>query len=169
MAKKKVSTNVDKVAKTRKKPIEKKMDEQITIEVINTSDNPLPEYQTLESVGMDVRAASGLTILQGQTKVVLTGIYMDIPNGFEVQVRSRSGLAVKGIQVANGVGSIDSDYRGECNVILYNSSREVFKIGKGDRVAQFVLSRKPRLVWKQVDNLSETARGTGGFGSTGIK
>lgn len=139
----------------------------IPIKVVNTSSNPLPKYETKGSVGMDVRASMGDTILPNQTKMIHTGLYVQIPDGYEIQVRCRSGLAYKGIQMANGIGTIDSDYRGECNVLLHNVSNVPFKIIKGDRIAQFVLSVKPQAKWVLVDELEESDRGNGGFGSTG--
>ena len=128
----------------------------------------LPAYATAGAAGMDVVSAEDVTIAPGARHAVATGLAMAIPHGFEVQVRPRSGLALKhGITVPNTPGTIDSDYRGELKVILINHSAEAFAIRRGDRVAQLVLAPVTRAVWLAVDELDETARGAGGFGSTG--
>ena len=128
----------------------------------------LPVYATEGAAGMDVVAAEDVTIAPGARHAVATGLAMAIPAGYEIQVRPRSGLALKhGITVPNTPGTIDSDYRGELKVILINHGSEDFAIRRGDRVAQLVLAPVTRAGWVEVNSLDETARGTGGFGSTG--
>lgn len=128
----------------------------------------LPKYETAGSSGMDVRSNEDCTIDAGQWKAVSTGLFPEIPNGYEIQVRSRSGLAAKnGIFVLNSPGTVDSDYRGEIKIILANMSQVPFAISKGDRIAQLVLSPVVKAEVKEVDIISETQRGAGGFGSTG--
>ncbi len=128
----------------------------------------LPTYATAGAAGMDVVAAEDVVIGPGARHAVATGLAMAIPEGFEIQVRPRSGLALKhGITVPNTPGTIDSDYRGELKVILINHGSEDFAIRRGDRVAQLVLAPVTRASWLEVETLDETARGTGGFGSTG--
>jgi len=129
---------------------------------------PLPAYATAGAAGMDVLAAEDVTIPPGARHAVATGLAMAIPAGYEIQVRPRSGLALKhGITVPNTPGTIDSDYRGELKVILINHGSEPFAIRRGDRVAQLVLAPVVHAAWEEVESLDETARGTGGFGSTG--
>lgn len=129
---------------------------------------PLPAYATGGAAGMDVVSAEDVTIAPGARHAVATGLAMAIPAGFEVQVRPRSGLALKhGISVPNAPGTIDSDYRGELKVILINLGDEPFGITRGDRVAQLVLAPVTRATWLVAEELDETARGEGGFGSTG--
>jgi dUTP pyrophosphatase len=129
---------------------------------------PLPAYATQGAAGMDVVSAEDVTIAAGARHAVATGLAVAIPHGFEIQVRPRSGLALKhGITVANAPGTIDSDYRGEVKVILINHGAEPFAIVRGDRVAQLVLAPVVVASWLPVDELDETARGEGGFGSTG--
>ena len=129
---------------------------------------PLPEYATAGAAGMDVVSAEDVTIAPGARHAVSTGLAMAIPPGYEIQVRPRSGLALKhGITVPNTPGTIDSDYRGELKAILINHGSEPFAIHRGDRVAQLVLAPVTRAAWEEVDELDETARGAGGFGSTG--
>lgn len=128
----------------------------------------LPVYATAGAAGMDVVSAEDVTLAPGARHAVATGLAMAIPVGFEIQVRPRSGLALKhGITVPNTPGTIDSDYRGELKVILINHGSEDFAIRRGDRVAQLVLAPVTRAGWVEVDSLDETARGAGGFGSTG--
>lgn len=128
----------------------------------------LPAYATEGAAGMDVVAAEDVTLAPGARHAVATGLALAIPPGFEVQVRPRSGLALKhGITVPNTPGTIDSDYRGELKVILINHGSEVFAIQRGDRIAQLVLAPVTRAGWLEVEQLDETARGAGGFGSTG--
>jgi dUTP pyrophosphatase len=129
---------------------------------------PLPSYATEGAAGMDVVAAESVTLAPGARHAVATGVALAIPPGFEIQVRPRSGLALKhGISVPNTPGTIDSDYRGELKVILINHSDEPFAIVRGDRVAQLVLAPVVQAAWQEVADLDETARGSGGFGSTG--
>jgi dUTP pyrophosphatase len=129
---------------------------------------PLPSYATEGAAGMDVVAAESVTLAPGARHAVATGLALAIPPGFEIQVRPRSGLALKhGISVPNTPGTIDSDYRGELKVILINHSDEPFAIARGDRVAQLVLAPVVQAAWDEVADLDETARGSGGFGSTG--
>jgi dUTP pyrophosphatase len=131
-------------------------------------DLPLPAYATAGAAGMDVVSAEDVDLAPGARHAVATGLSMAIPEGFEIQVRPRSGLALKhGITVPNTPGTIDSDYRGELKVIMINLGAETFSIRRGDRVAQLVLAPVTRASWLAVDTLDETARGSGGFGSTG--
>ena len=130
----------------------------------------LPEYETEGSAGMDVRALlkEDLVLKPGERTLVPTGIYIELPQGVECQVRARSGLAIKhGIGLVNGIGTIDSDYRGEVKVALINLGDEDFTIKNGDRIAQLVIARYERIKWQVEDSLSETERGEGGFGHTG--
>lgn len=128
----------------------------------------LPRYATTGSAGMDVLSAEQLSLKPGQRHAVATGLALAIPAGFEIQVRPRSGLALKhGITVPNTPGTIDSDYRGELKIILINHGDESFAIERGDRIAQLVLAPVVQAAWSEVDELDETTRGDGGFGSTG--
>ena len=134
---------------------------------------PLPDYETAGASAMDLRAAipehEPVQLLVGQRAVIPTGLSFAIPSGYEVQVRGRSGLAVKhGIGIVNGLGTIDSDYRGELCVILINHGQAAFVINRGDRIAQMVVAPVAQARWKPVEKLSETARGAGGFGSSGV-
>lgn len=140
------------------------------IKIINRSGNPLPEYQTASAAGMDLRAEieAPIKLRPLERAVVGTGLYMELPEGYEAQIRPRSGLAAKqGVTVLNSPGTIDADYRGEIGVILVNLSNQDVTIGRGDRIAQMVIARYERAEWAEVEALSETARGAGGFGSTG--
>lgn len=142
------------------------------VRIINTSSNPLPEYATPLAAGMDVRASlsSPIELKPLERAIVPTGLYLEIPAGHEVQVRPRSGLAAKkGITVLNSPGTIDADYRGELKVILVNLSSEPFTIESGERIAQLILSRHEKAEWELSESLSESERGEGGFGSTGVK
>ncbi len=131
-------------------------------------DLPLPAYATAGAAGMDVVAAEDVDLAPGARHAVATGLAMAIPEGFEIQVRPRSGLALKhGVTVPNTPGTIDSDYRGELKVIMINLGAETFSIRRGDRVAQLVLAPVTQARWLEVENLDETVRGAGGFGSTG--
>lgn len=131
-------------------------------------DLPLPAYATAGAAGMDVVAAEDVVIAPGARHPVATGLALAIPEGFEIQVRPRSGLAFKhGITVPNTPGTIDSDYRGELKVLLINHGVEPFAIQRGDRVAQLVLAPVVQAAWEEIEELDETARGAGGFGSTG--
>jgi dUTP pyrophosphatase len=129
---------------------------------------PLPAYATAGAAGMDVVSAEAVTIAPGERHAVATGLSLAIPQGYEIQVRPRSGLALKhGITVPNTPGTIDSDYRGELKVILINHGAEPFAIVRGDRVAQLVLAPVVQAAWDEVAELDATERGEGGFGSTG--
>jgi dUTP pyrophosphatase len=133
------------------------------------ADLPVPSYATQGAAGMDVVAAEDLTLAPGARHAVATGFAIAIPEGYEVQVRPRSGLALKhGITCLNTPGTIDSDYRGEVKVILANLGDAPFPIQRGDRIAQLVPAPVQRAVFAEVDTLDETARGAGGFGSTGV-
>jgi dUTP pyrophosphatase len=140
------------------------------IKIINKSKHPMPSYSTVLSAGMDVRANIDNEIVLGpmERALVKTGLYLGIPEGYEAQIRPRSGLAIKsGITVLNSPGTIDADYRGEVCIILINLSKENFIIKDGERICQMIISRHEKAEWIQVENLDETARGVGGFGHTG--
>ena len=142
------------------------------IKIINKSNHKLPTYETLSSAGMDLRAyiSAPITIEPMERAVVKTGLFIELPLGYEAQVRPRSGLAAKkGVTVLNAPGTIDADYRGEVGVILINFSSEPFTVENGERIAQMVIAKHERAEWQEVEVLSETSRGAGGFGSTGIK
>lgn len=142
------------------------------INIINISQHPLPNYETVASAGMDLRAnlTESITLKSLERTIVKTGLFIELPIGYEAQVRPRSGLAAKkGITVLNSPGTIDADYRGEIGVILVNLSNEDFVIENGERVAQLVIAKHERAEWVEVSELSETSRGSGGFGSTGVK
>lgn len=142
------------------------------VRIINKSDHPLPEYETIASAGMDLRAnvMEPSTIGPLERAIVKTGLFIELPIGYEAQVRPRSGLAAKkGVTVLNSPGTIDADYRGEIGVILVNLSNEDFTIKNGERIAQLVIAKHGRAVWEEVDELDETDRGAGGFGSTGTE
>jgi dUTP pyrophosphatase len=144
----------------------------MTVKIINTSNHPLPHYETSASAGMDLRAnLSEPRVLKPlERSIVGTGLFIELPAGIEAQVRSRSGLAAKkGVTVLNAPGTIDADYRGEIGVILVNLSNEDFTIENGERIAQLVIAKHERAEWEVADELSETDRGEGGFGSTGVK
>ncbi len=140
------------------------------IKVVNKSPFPLPNYKTKGSAGMDLYANIDEPIVIKPLERVLmpTGLYISIPNGYEAQIRARSGLALKhGISLANGIGTIDSDYRGEIGVILINLSKEEYTINRGDRIAQLVVIKYERAKFIEVNALDSTDRGKGGFGHTG--
>ena len=142
------------------------------IKVVNKSKHPLPHYATTQSAGMDLRANLDEPIILKplDRTLVKTGIFMELPVGYEAQVRPRSGLAFKkGITVLNTPGTIDADYRGEVGVILVNLSNEDFVVEDGERVAQMVITKHEQPSWEEVEELIETERGAGGFGSTGVK
>ena len=144
----------------------------MNIKIINKSKHSLPEYETIASAGMDLRAnlETAVTLKPLERMVVKTGLFIELPIGIEAQVRPRSGLAAKkGITVLNAPGTVDADYRGEIGVILVNLSNEDFKIENGERVAQLVIAKHERAAWQQVEVLGETERSAGGFGSTGVK
>ena len=131
---------------------------------------PLPAYATPQSSGMDVRAWENLTLAPGEIKSVGTGLHIELPDGYEAQIRPRSGLALKkGISLPNAPGTIHADYRGEIRVILVNLGREPFEIRRGDRIAQMVIAPVAKAEWSAVESLNHSERGSGGFGSTGTK
>jgi dUTP pyrophosphatase len=142
------------------------------IKIINKSRHKLPHYETIASAGMDLRASltESRIIKPLERTIVGTGLFIELPIGTEAQVRPRSGLAAKkGITVLNAPGTIDADYRGEIGVILVNLSNENFEVHNGERIAQLVIAKHERAEWEEVEELSETDRGEGGFGSTGVK
>ncbi len=144
--------------------------EKVTIKVVNTSGQDLPAYQTRLSAGMDLRAALAepVSLQPLERQLIATGLYIELPPGYEAQIRPRSGLAYKhGLTVLNSPGTIDADYRGEIKVLLVNLSNEPFIIQPGERIAQMIVARHARVAWQQVSSLEESARGGGGFGSTG--
>ncbi len=144
----------------------------MTIKIINKSNHALPNYETIASAGMDLRAniSESITIQPMERTIVPTGLFLELPIGIEAQVRPRSGLAAKkGVTVLNAPGTVDADYRGEVGVILINLSKEAFVIENGERIAQLVIAKHERADWLEVETLSETSRGEGGFGSTGVK
>ena len=143
----------------------------MTIKIVNTSKNPLPEYKTLGASGMDLLAnnPSPIIIMPMERTLIPTGLFVEIPLGYEGQVRARSGLSIKnGITLVNCVGTIDSDYRGELQIPIINLGDEPFEIKQGDRIAQLIISKYERIDWESVESVEETHRGTGGFGSTGV-
>ena len=148
---------------------------KMKIKIVNKSNNALPSYATTGSAGMDVRAwielpLQHINLNSMERKMIHTGLYFEIPEGYELQVRPRSGLAIKnGISIINCVGTLDSDYRGELCVLLVNLSNENFHVHNGDRIAQIIINKYEIAEWEETDTLSETVRGTGGFSSTGIK
>lgn len=140
------------------------------VRIVNRSRNALPLYQTPLSAGMDVRAdlEQSVTLAPLGRTMIPTGLYVELPEGYEMQVRPRSGLAAKhGITVLNSPGTIDADYRGEIRIILVNLSGEAFTIEPGERIAQLVVARHEQVEWEPVEELGTTERGAGGFGSTG--
>ena len=144
----------------------------MTVKVVNKGSNALPQYATMASAGMDVRASleSPVVLAPLQRAMIPTGLFLEIPVGYEVQVRPRSGLAAKkGITVLNTPGTIDADYRGEVNVILVNLSDQPFTVEPGERIAQLVLAKHEKIDWEEVEELGATERGEGGFGSTDTK
>lgn len=143
----------------------------MNVKIVNTSTNPLPNYQTLGSSGMDLLSNNDepITLNPMERTLVPTGLFVEIPLGYEGQVRARSGLSIKnGITLVNCVGTIDSDYRGELRVPVINLGHEPFTIVKGDRIAQLIITKYERITWTQVDQIEDTERGAGGFGSTGV-
>ena len=144
----------------------------MTINIINKSQHALPNYETIASAGMDLRAnlSESITLKPLERAIVKTGLFIELSIGYEAQVRPRSGLAAKnGITVLNAPGTVDADYRGEIGVILVNLSNEDFVIQNGERIAQLIIAKHERAEWIQVQELTETSRGEGGFGSTGVK
>ncbi len=141
------------------------------VKIVNKSNFNLPEYKTPYSAGLDLKACipDSVTIKPLQRLLIPTGLFIEIPNGFEGQIRARSGLSIKhGISLINGIGTIDSDYRGEIKIALVNINNEEFTINNGDRIAQLVINKYERVDLVEVETIDETERGVGGFGSTGI-
>ncbi len=140
------------------------------VKIVNQSNNPLPEYSTAFSAGMDLRAflLEEITLKPLQRALIPTGIFIELPQGYEAQIRPRSGMSIKhGISVLNTPGTIDADYRGEIKVILVNLSDEAYTIRSGERICQMIVAKHETVEWNSVDNLGETTRGAGGFGHTG--
>ncbi|OCX50736.1 deoxyuridine 5'-triphosphate nucleotidohydrolase [Mucilaginibacter sp. PPCGB 2223] len=143
----------------------------MNIRVINKSKNALPAYETAHAAGMDLRAdlETAVTLNPMERKLIPTGLHIELPVGYEAQIRPRSGLAFKfGIGIVNSPGTIDADYRGEIKVLLVNLSTEPFVINHGERIAQMIVAKHETVVWEQVEDLSETMRGHGGYGHTGV-
>ncbi|WP_299285358.1 dUTP diphosphatase [uncultured Mucilaginibacter sp.] len=144
----------------------------MTIQIINKSNNSLPAYETAHAAGMDLKASldEAVILKPMQRQLVPTGIFIELPVGFEAQIRPRSGLAFKhGISIVNSPGTVDADYRGEIKVLLINFSEVDFLIQNGDRIAQMVIAKHEKIDWEAVEILSETLRGTGGYGHTGVQ
>jgi dUTP pyrophosphatase len=142
----------------------------VEIKIVNSSENPIPEYATAGSAGLDLRAwlPEPVTLKPLERKMIPTGLFLEIPEGYEVQVRPRSGMAIKhGITCLNSPGTVDSDYRGEIKIILINLSSETHTINSGDRIAQMVVAKVEMAFLKPVLQLESTERGEGGFGHTG--
>ncbi len=144
----------------------------LEVKIVNKSHHQLPEYQTSGSAGMDLRAFITETIIlqPSERRLIPTGLYMELPLGYEAQVRPRSGLAIKkGLSLVNTPGTIDSDYRGEIMVPLINLSTEAQEVNDGDRIAQMIIAKYEQIEWKSVNELEESERGVGGFGHSGVK
>ena len=144
----------------------------VTVKVINNSNNSLPQYATIDSAGLDLRAniSEPIVIKPLERKLIPTGLYISLPKGYEMQIRPRSGMAIKhGITCINTPGTIDSDYRGDIGVGLINLSNESFTVNPGDRISQGVLNKVEQINWVEVSKLDETERASGGYGHTGIK
>lgn len=142
------------------------------VKIVNASKHPLPSYETSASAGMDLRANldEPFTLKPMERALIATGLFIELPVGFEAQIRPRSGLAIKkGITLLNSPGTIDADYRGEIKIILANISNEDFVINDGERIAQMVIAKHEQAQWNEVEVLEASARGAGGFGSTGTK
>ncbi|MFM7766167.1 MAG: dUTP diphosphatase [Sphingomonadales bacterium] len=142
----------------------------LLVKIINRSGNPLPQYQSSHSAGMDLHAnlSEPVILAPGERKLIPTGLVIELPEGHEAQIRPRSGLALKhGITVLNSPGTIDADYRGEIKVLLINLGQESFEIANGERIAQMVIARHETVKWMVAEQLTETARGAGGYGSSG--
>lgn len=140
------------------------------VKIINNSNNPLPAYETEHAAGMDLRAfvTEPVMLKPRERRLISTGLFMELPVGFEAQIRPRSGLALKhGLTVLNSPGTIDADYRGEIKVLLINHGSEDFEIKSGERIAQMIISKHEKAGWIEVKELTETNRGAGGYGSTG--
>ncbi len=146
--------------------------DKVTVKIINKSNNPLPQYSTPYSAGMDLRAnlEEAVTLQPLERKLIPTGLFIELPEGYECQIRPRSGLALKrGISVLNSPGTVDADYRGEIGVILVNLSNEPFTVNPGERICQMVVARHSTVEWECVEQLAESERSSGGFGHTGVK
>lgn len=146
--------------------------DKVTVKIINKSNNPLPQYSTPYSAGMDLRAnlEEAVTLQPLERKLIPTGLFIELPEGYECQIRPRSGLALKhGISVLNSPGTVDADYRGEIGVILVNLSNEPFTVNPGERICQMVVARHSTVEWECVEQLAESERSGGGFGHTGVK
>ena len=146
--------------------------DKVTVKIINKSNNPLPQYSTPYSAGMDLRAnlEEAITLQPLERKLIPTGLFIELPEGYECQIRPRSGLALKhGISVLNSPGTVDADYRGEIGVILVNLSNEPFTVNPGERICQMVVARHSTVEWECVEQLAESERSSGGFGHTGVK
>jgi dUTP pyrophosphatase len=144
----------------------------MTVRIINKSKNSLPAYETVHAAGMDLRAdlEQAVTLQPMQRLLIPTGLFIELPEGFEAQIRPRSGLAFKhGIGIVNSPGTVDADYRGEIKVLLINYSDVPFVLNGGDRIAQMVIARYERIDWQEAEILTETSRGVGGYGHTGVK
>lgn len=140
------------------------------IKIVNKSKHPLPNYATALAAGMDLRAnlEESVELFPLERSLIPTGVFIQLPEGYEAQIRPRSGLAVKyGVSIVNAPGTIDADYRGEIRVVLVNLSNEIFRVNDGERICQMVISKHERIEWSEVDVLDETERGEGGFGHTG--
>lgn len=145
----------------------------ISVKIVNNSHHPLPAYSTIDSAGMDVRAylPNGPIVLKPmERRLIPTGLHIELPQGYECQIRPRSGLALKhGLTIVNSPGTIDADYRGEIGVILMNLSQDEFIVNDGERICQMVVKEYTRVEWVQTESLSSSERGKGGFGHTGVK
>lgn len=143
----------------------------MNIRIINRSSHSLPAYETQASAGMDLRAniEEAIVLKPMERKLIPTGLFIELPVGYEAQIRPRSGLAYKhGISILNTPGTIDADYRGEIKVLLINFSDTEFIVNNGERIAQMVIARHEQVIWEQVEILSDTVRGSGGYGHTGV-
>ncbi len=144
----------------------------MNVKIVNLSGNSLPEYSTSLSAGMDLRANldDPVVLKPLERRLIPTGLFIELPGGFEAQIRPRSGLALKkGISVVNTPGTIDADYRGEIGIILINLSKEDFIVNHGERICQMVINKVEMIAWKEVESLEDSERGAGGFGHTGNK
>lgn len=147
--------------------------DRVTVKVINRSHHPLPDYGTFEAAGMDVRAylpEGPITLKPGQRALIPTGLYIQLPQGYECQIRPRSGLALKhGLSIVNSPGTVDADYRGEIGIILINLGQEDFVVNDGERVCQMVITRYSHVKWEETNKLDHTKREDGAFGHTGVE
>ncbi len=144
----------------------------MNVRIINRSNHPLPSYETSHSAGMDLRASLDQPVILKplERSIIPTGLFIELPEGYEAQIRPRSGLAAKkGVTVLNSPGTVDADYRGEIKIILINLSNENFTVENGERIAQMIVATHERVEWLSTEELVETERGSGGFGSTGVK